>query len=78
MIAGTLQVFHQVQLLHCYRETNRAADSLAKTRCAQVECFASFVTPSLSITEALIFDNAHVAASGSPTTKHAGLRPRLF
>nr|POE89082.1 putative ribonuclease h protein [Quercus suber] len=35
----TLQVFHKVQLLHCYREANRAADSLAKIGCAQMELF---------------------------------------
>lgn len=30
----TLQVFHQVQLLHCYKESNRAADYLVRVGCA--------------------------------------------
>lgn len=30
----TLQAFQQVHLLHCFREANRAADSLAKIGCA--------------------------------------------
>ena len=62
----TLQVFNQVQLIHYYREANRAADSLAKIGCAQTKCFVSFVTPPLSVMEVLNFDNAHVAASSSP------------
>ena len=28
------QAFQQVHLLHCYKEANKAADSLAKIRCA--------------------------------------------
>ncbi|KAL0015728.1 hypothetical protein SO802_002797 [Lithocarpus litseifolius] len=42
---ATLQAFTQVQLTHCYREANGAANSLAKIGCAQLECFVSFVTP---------------------------------
>ena len=62
----TFQVFNQVQLSHCYREANRAANSLAKIGGAQVQCFVSFVTPPLSVMEALSFDNAHVTSSSSP------------
>ena len=62
----TFQVFNQVQLSQCYREANRAADSLAKIGCAPVECFVSFVTPPLFVMKTLSFNNAHVTSSSSP------------
>ena len=62
----TLQAFQQVHLLHCFREANRAADSLAKIGCAQMELFVSFVTPPLYVMEVLIYDSPHVIANSSP------------
>ena len=61
----TLQAFQQVHLLHCYKEANSAADSLAKIGCAQSELFVSFVTPLLSVMEVLNYDSTHVAASSN-------------
>ena len=61
----TLQAFQQVRLLHCYKEANNAADSLAKIGSAQSELFVSFVTPPLSVMEVLNYDSTHVDASSS-------------
>ena len=61
----TLQAFQQVRLLHCYKEANTAADSLAKIGCVQSELFVSFVTHPLSVMEVLNYDSTHVATSSS-------------
>ena len=47
-----LQAF-QVQLQHCYRETNKAADFLAKLGHSLSEPFVYYVTPPFGIMEVL-------------------------
>ena len=51
-----LQAFQEVHLQHCYRETNKVADFLAKLGHGQSDPFVYYVTPPFSIMEALSDD----------------------
>ena len=51
-----LQVFQEYHMQHCFRETNKVADLLAKLGCGQSESFISYVTPPFVVMEALSFD----------------------
>ena len=51
-----LQAFQEVQLQHCYRETNKAADFLAKLRHSLSEPFVYYMTPPFGIMEVLSND----------------------
>ena len=57
-----LQAFHQVQLSHCYREANHAADLVAKIGSSQREDFVYYVTPPFSLLDVLTFDCASDSA----------------
>lgn len=57
-----LQAFHQVQLSHCYKEANQAADLLAKMGSSQWEDFVYYVTPPLTLLDVLVFDCASSSA----------------
>ena len=51
-----LQAFQEVHLQHCYRETNKVADFLAKLGHRQSDPFVYYVTPPFGILEALSND----------------------
>ena len=51
-----LQVFQEYHMQHCFRETNKVADLLAKLGRGQSEPFISYVTPPFVVMEALSFD----------------------
>ena len=51
-----LQAFQEVHLQHCYRETNKAANFLAKLGHSLSEPFVYYVTPTFGIMEALSND----------------------
>nr|POE82088.1 putative ribonuclease h protein [Quercus suber] len=53
-----LQAFQQVQLSHCFREANHAADLLAKIGSSQWEDFVYYVTPPFSLLDVLAFECA--------------------
>ena len=57
-----LQVFQQVQLSHCYREANHAADLHAKIGSSQCEDFVYYVTPPVTLLDVLAFDCASDSA----------------
>ena len=51
-----LQVFQEYHRQHCFRETNKVADLLAKLGCGQSEPSISYVTPPFVVMEVLSFD----------------------
>ena len=51
-----LQAFQEVQLQHCYRETNKAADFHAKLGRSLSKPFVYYMTPPFGITEVLSND----------------------
>ena len=51
-----LQAFQEVQLQHCYRETNKAIDFLAKLGHSLSEPFVYYMTPHFGIMEVLSND----------------------
>ena len=51
-----LQVFQEYHMQHCFRETNKVADLLAKLGRGQSEPFISYVTSPFVVIEALSFD----------------------
>ena len=51
-----LQAFQEVHLQHCYKETNKVADFLAKLGHRQSDPFVYYVTPPFGIMEALSDD----------------------
>ncbi|KAK9995840.1 hypothetical protein SO802_020526 [Lithocarpus litseifolius] len=75
----TLQAFHQVQLNHCFREANQAADSLARMGCSRQEAFVFYFMPPLFMLDVLSSDNANSSPSNvsaaSETIVMAEARP---
>ena len=51
-----LQVFQEYHMQHCFRETNKVADLLAKLGRGQSEPFISYVTPPFVVMKALSID----------------------
>ena len=49
-----LQAFKEHRMQHCFRETNKAADLLAKLGHYQAESFASYVTTSFIVMKPLL------------------------
>ena len=50
-----LQIFQEYYMQHCFRETNKAADLLAKLARCQSESFISYLMPPFVIMETLLF-----------------------
>ena len=53
---NTLQAFQEVQLQHCFRKTNCAADFLAKLGHSQLDHFVYYVSPPFGVMEVLTID----------------------
>ena len=51
-----LQAFQEYHMQHCFRETNKVADLLAKLGRGQFESFISYVMPLFVVMEALSCD----------------------
>ncbi|KAK9996367.1 hypothetical protein SO802_021053 [Lithocarpus litseifolius] len=61
-----LQAFQEVHLQHCYRETNKVADFLAKLGHRQSDPFVYYVTPPFGIMEALSDDASNAVCILKP------------